>query len=814
MSSLIAIPSRTVFRAQLYRFFCTILVTAVILNTVLAHTIYSLAIGDYPGQNLLYYNPLEQACTPSSTPATTLTVEQKIGQLLFVGFDNSGIGKLTETTKKYNLGGVYLNIQDASKIPSDLSATSTSLPSDLLVGSDDEGGKVRRILPAGTQPSAKSLGQGSSVRARDAGKDAGAKLKAAGVNIVLGPVLDLDTGIKNAISPFDRSFSSDPNVVIEKAGAWTEGVVSSRVGVTLKHFPGIGSNVGNTDEQYVKMSKSLSSMTSDLLPYRSDKIKSNPSASVMLANFVLPEWGDDPVSVNAKAVEYLRNDIKFNGVIVTDDIGVMAKAGYGSHKLPLDQSVVKALKAGVTMPLFGYPGDAEMDKIISSVKSGVDSSIIDAALSKATDYKATLGLRTSGPASTPNPMGSITGVVDYKGNTIFTDADIKAINENKPYYENSAKAAQIPWEMLAVTHYRETRLKRLNPSNGQGVYQDYARLGGPYPAGTVSDQEFQRQTDWAAKFLKGKASGSRAEALANGDDNAVKYTFFAYNGTASAYVKQALSLGFSEEEAKNGEGSPYVMNKADEKRDPDTNPRGWGQIKSDGGSISYPANKDHGAFVMYAALRGKIAGGSTGSCAGGASSTDSSVNATIVGNLSEGGLSEEQAKRFMMNYGANKNGESVRAMKMAKGKPYESCNGGSLSNCVSFSAFFMNKFTNMRYQGGAGNKVVNNLKAIGVPTGTEPRLYAVFSNGFGTKAGHTGVILGIHGNKLIVGHASCSNPGTGRGNGTKEGGGAGFIKVGTVDTGVFLYRDRPTFAYPTTVNTEAIKAYVNQSGVI
>ena len=396
---------------------------------------------------------------------------------------------------------------------------------------------------------------------------------------------------------------------------------------------------------------------------------------------------------------------------------------------------------------------------------------------------------SSAPSSTSS--GDLSKVVDYENKDIFTDADIQAIKENKPFYEKAAEKEQIPWEMIAVTHYRESRLKRINPSNGQGIYQDYERYGGPYPTGPVDDAEFQRQTDWVAIFLKGKA-GDKASLLAQNDDNAVKYAFFGYNGRAGVYITQAKSLGFNDEEASNGEGSPYVMNKADEKRDPNKNPLGWGQIKTDGGSISYPANQDHGAFVMYAALRGKIS----------ANCSDQT--------LGQGGLTEEQAKIFMMKYGENVGNDSVNSMNAGAGRPGTGCAGGALSNCVSFSAFFMNKFTNMKYQGGNGNDVVRNLESIGVPTGNEPKVFAVFSNGFHTSAGHTGVILGIHGDTLVVGHASCSNPGSGRGDGTQEGGGAGYVITGTISARALVYTDTPTFAYPTEVDNAAIEAYINQ----
>ena len=185
-----------------------------------------------------------------------------------------------------------------------------------------------------------------------------------------------------------------------------------------------------------------------------------------------------------------------------------------------------------------------------------------------------------------------------------------------------------------------------------------------------------------------------------------------------------------------------------------------------------------------------------------------SSSGSSCAGVAEGGLTEEQAKKLMMNYGDNRNNDSITAMNSGVGRPGTGCNGGALSNCVSFSAFFLNKFTNLRYQGGNGNDVVSKLASAGAQTGSEPRPFAVFSNGFGTAAGHTGIILGVQGDQLIVGHASCSSSGNGRGDGTKAGGGAGWIEVGTISR-TLLYSDPPTFAYPSEVDTQALEAYVN-----
>lgn len=206
---------------------------------------------------------------------------------------------------------------------------------------------------------------------------------------------------------------------------------------------------------------------------------------------------------------------------------------------------------------------------------------------------------------------------DYEGNVILTEAQIDAIKRNQSVYEAAADAEKIPWQMIAVIHLRETNLSRVNPGNGQGLYQDSAKSNSEASTlyvsdssgAEVSEDNFQKQTNWAAQFIKGKSSNS--SLLTNGNDDEVKDTFFGYNGRAQVYKDQAVSLGFP----AGAEGSPYVMNRADSVRDPakHADDGTWGQIKSDGGSIEYPANNDYGAYVVYNALKASV-GGSAAEC--------------------------------------------------------------------------------------------------------------------------------------------------------------------------------------------------------
>lgn len=172
--------------------------------------------------------------------------------------------------------------------------------------------------------------------------------------------------------------------------------------------------------------------------------------------------------------------------------------------------------------------------------------------------------------------------------------------------------------------------------------------------------------------------------------------------------------------------------------------------------------------------------------------------------VAEGGLNEQQAKKLVMSYGENKNNDSLNTV----GNAYWII-GGNGSNCVTFSRFFLNKFTGSKAPTpmGNGEDVVGNL--TGVPKGNTPKVWAIFSWDNSTY-GHTGVVLGIKGDTVIVGQASYGHGGSGRGDGTYGGGGAGFVQVGKLtDTGPWSGKVPTEFAYPNEVDTNKIQEYVN-----
>lgn len=248
---------------------------------------------------------------------------------------------------------------------------------------------------------------------------------------------------------------------------------------------------------------------------------------------------------------------------------------------------------------------------------------------------------------------------------IWTEEEAKKIEEYYPIYKRAADDVGVPWALIAVAHRLESGMTRTNPDSSgvgcaaQGLYGDFYGCGNPlYQVGLETDDEnFYQQSKIAAQGFKDANPGLSESS----DDGVIKKAFFAYNGQASVYIQQAKNLGFSDEEARNGEGSPYVMNYADEKRDPEKNGSNWGQIKTDGGAISYPANTSFvGAFLMYAALAGfsPSPAGSNDQCCDNPKKTQ-----TNTGNFTKYTDMTDDQLMDLLDVATHENGGSLNAVK-------------------------------------------------------------------------------------------------------------------------------------------------------
>lgn len=337
--------------------------------------------------------------------------------------------------------------------------------------------------------------------------------------------------------------------------------------------------------------------------------------------------------------------------------------------------------------------------------------------------------------------------LDYLGRSILNIQQVAAIKQNQPVYEEAAKKADIPWQLLAALHYKTTGLKVENPSNGRGVYQDPALATDDttalYPSGPIDKDEFLRQSIVTADIIKTAVPVLKADGK---DVDAVKEALYIYLvGSNSIYSGQAEDLGFDYAY----DGSPEIMNKVDEKRDStnDKNLETWGQYDEDRKKLVYPALKTYGAYPVYATIAG--------------------ISLADCGGLVSGGMNLNQANEFMQTYLQIDAGDPNGDRQYTAG--FQVCQSLT-DNCVTFSAYFVNKYTTLNAANVNGGLVVETMKNKNpdMAIGREPRPYAIFSvkKGVtlcegGIPCGHTGVVLGVdkEENTIIIGEAAWCKPG-------------------------------------------------------
>jgi len=323
------------------------------------------------------------------------TPEQKIAQTFIVGFSNSDPGKVKSIVDKYKIGGVVIQGHNDDKTfnKAFFDDLSNRAGTALLVAVDQEGGQVQRYdkgILVGSQPSAKAMGAMSTAEVEAIGKKTGDGLIALGVNVDLAPVLDVDNGV-NAISTKERSFSKDPNVIIDKAGAFARGLAKGGVKPILKHFPGHGNGSGTDDsDSSIVTTPNLASLkTTDLVPYQ--QLANLYDSGVMLGNLIVPGLTEDktPTSLSPATVNLLRANYGFSGFITTDDLtaGSITAQGYDTPT-----AVSKSLAAGVSAPLFSFTNEGDLQKAIESVKANVTPQRIDDALRSTIAFKNRLNL--------------------------------------------------------------------------------------------------------------------------------------------------------------------------------------------------------------------------------------------------------------------------------------------------------------------------------------------------------------------------------------------------------------------------------------
>ena len=236
----------------------------------------------------------------------------------------------------------YVNPDQLEALTSEIHA----LRRPFLIAVDHEGGRVQRFRDGFTRlPSMATLGHrwdqqpaAALEAAFQVGYVLATELRSRGVDYSFTPVLDLDYGPSRVIG--DRAFHRQPEAVVALAGALVAGLRKGGMGSCGKHFPGHGYVVPDSHVELPVDDRSLEALQEDLVPYRKLDLD-----AVMAAHVIYNCMDCNTAVFSNKWIDYLRNDIKFDGVVFTDDLSMQGAGVVGGMLNRVDT----AYRAGCDM---------------------------------------------------------------------------------------------------------------------------------------------------------------------------------------------------------------------------------------------------------------------------------------------------------------------------------------------------------------------------------------------------------------------------------------------------------------------------------
>lgn len=324
---------------------------------------------------------------------STMTVEEKVGQMFFVRCPDTGA---VEAVSQYKLGGYILFGRDfkdktAEQVRNDISSYQSASGVPLLIGTDEEGGTVVRASSnpnlfshRGLSPQALFAEGGMDSIIQDT-RQKSVTLLGLGVNVNLAPVADVSTDPNNFI--YDRSFGQDAQATAEYVSNVVKTMDAEGIGSVLKHFPGYGNNVDTHTGVAIDERPYETFQTSDYLPFTAG-IQAGADAVLVSHNVMSCVDNQLPASLSPAVHNELRSTLGFQGVIMTDDLAMDAVAAYAGDQSP----AVMAVKAGNDM-IITTDFQTQIPEVVQAVKSGeIDEAQIDQSVTRVLQWKYDLGL--------------------------------------------------------------------------------------------------------------------------------------------------------------------------------------------------------------------------------------------------------------------------------------------------------------------------------------------------------------------------------------------------------------------------------------
>jgi len=339
-----------------------------------------------------------------------LTLEQKIGQMLLVGYPGGTAGEelLLAELEKRPMGNVILfsrNGADPEPLRAHLARVRRTIESMTgvapLVAVDQEGGIVARFrtgltpMPGAMAIAAAVAGGGVGLaEVEELAAISGAELVSLGCNWNLAPVADININPANPVIGV-RSFGERPEMVADLAAAYARGLEGAGMLATAKHFPGHGDTSVDSHLSLPRVDASLERLARvELVPFK--RLIAEGIGSIMTAHVLFPAVEPEaiPATLSHRVLTgLLRDSLGYQGIIVTDCLEM--KAIHGRY----DNAPVRALLAGADMLCISHTAaiqEKAFDDILEAVRSGrIPESRIDASVRRILGAKAKIAARTA-----------------------------------------------------------------------------------------------------------------------------------------------------------------------------------------------------------------------------------------------------------------------------------------------------------------------------------------------------------------------------------------------------------------------------------
>lgn len=322
-----------------------------------------------------------------------MTIEEKVGQIFFIKNDGRFDGSILD---KYPAGGVILFKGDFSgktedQIKANIADLQESSKVPLLIGVDEEGGQVVRLscyshLVPEQFKSPRDIFYTSDYEGiRQDTITKSELLLSYGINVNFAPVCDVPDSSADFI--YSRALCENVDLIVNYTGLMVDTMEECGIGSVLKHFPGYGNN-GDTHNGIVKDSRPREEFDStDLIPFKAGV---EAGAWCILVSHVVVECMDPAyqASLSPEVHRILREEIGYNGVIITDDLMM----GAVSEVFSEGDAAVQAVLAGNDM-ILSTDYQVQYAAVLRATKSGeISEEQLDESIKRILRWKYTLGL--------------------------------------------------------------------------------------------------------------------------------------------------------------------------------------------------------------------------------------------------------------------------------------------------------------------------------------------------------------------------------------------------------------------------------------